>query len=111
MNKSQAMVWIIALRDGKYKQGEGSLHNKSDNTFCCLGVLNDIYPELNLAQRSTANLLNYGAIGLEDKNGYLIGLDVSLTDLNDGFCLDLGQLTFDEIADVIQAYYVEDIEW
>jgi hypothetical protein len=35
--------WCSALRSGEYQQGTGVLHRKSDNTFCCLGVLCDLY--------------------------------------------------------------------
>lgn len=31
--------WVAALRSGEYKQGKNLLHNREDNTFCCLGVL------------------------------------------------------------------------
>lgn len=34
-------IWVEALRSGKYNQGKGFL--KTDNGFCCLGVLCDIY--------------------------------------------------------------------
>lgn len=30
--------WVKALRSGKYKQGATELYNKTDNTYCCLGV-------------------------------------------------------------------------
>lgn len=43
MNKKIKEDWVKALRSGKYKQGKGELHNKEDNTFCCLGVLCDLY--------------------------------------------------------------------
>jgi len=33
--------WITALRSGEYAQGTGTL--KSDQGFCCLGVLCDLY--------------------------------------------------------------------
>lgn len=36
-------LWINALRSGKYKQTRQTLHNKYDNTYCCLGVSCDIY--------------------------------------------------------------------
>ena len=42
MNKRVKTQWIKALRSGKYKQGRGSLRNL-DNTYCCLGVLCDLY--------------------------------------------------------------------
>ncbi len=34
--------WIKALTSGKYRQGRTYLYNKSDNTFCCLGVVGSI---------------------------------------------------------------------
>jgi hypothetical protein len=33
--------WVAALRSGDYEQGKDTL--KSDNKFCCLGVLLDIH--------------------------------------------------------------------
>ena len=47
MNKEIAKLWVAALRSGKYKQGRGYLHSiKDDNeTFCCLGVLCDLYQQ------------------------------------------------------------------
>lgn len=35
--------WLHALRSGNYKQGVGRL--RTDDEFCCLGVLCDLYPE------------------------------------------------------------------
>jgi hypothetical protein len=32
--------WVVALRSGKYKQGDGSLH--TNDAFCCLGVACDL---------------------------------------------------------------------
>lgn len=40
MKESVAKEWIAALRSGKYKQGQGQL--KTQDKFCCLGVLCDI---------------------------------------------------------------------
>jgi hypothetical protein len=31
--------WVAALRSGDYKQGVGCLYTKTDNAYCCLGVL------------------------------------------------------------------------
>ena len=41
MNSKIKQQWLEALRSGEYKQGSGCL--KSDDEFCCLGVLSDIY--------------------------------------------------------------------
>jgi len=43
MNKRIKTRWLKALRSGKYKQGRYALRTKSDNGFCCLGVLCDLY--------------------------------------------------------------------
>lgn len=31
--------WVKALRSGEYKQTSSTLHERTDNTYCCLGVL------------------------------------------------------------------------
>lgn len=41
MNKRIKKLWIKALRSGKYKQGQNFL--RSNGTYCCLGVLCDVY--------------------------------------------------------------------
>jgi len=43
MKKSIMETWVRALRSGKYNQCKGQL--KNNNSFCCLGVLTDIYGE------------------------------------------------------------------
>ena len=42
MNKEAKEMWIDALRSGKYKQGKSFLKNY-DNTYCCLGVLVEVF--------------------------------------------------------------------
>lgn len=41
MNQEIKQKWVEALESGKYKQGKGRL--KSDDAYCCLGVLCDLY--------------------------------------------------------------------
>jgi hypothetical protein len=38
-------LWVKALRSGEYKQGKGALvvKGKQCDSFCCLGVLTDLY--------------------------------------------------------------------
>lgn len=47
MNNKQMQKWVTALRSGGYEQGKTYLRQKIKktgvNTFCCLGVLCDIY--------------------------------------------------------------------
>lgn len=40
MTENQAMLWVEALRSGKYKQTSG--HLKDKRGYCCLGVLCEI---------------------------------------------------------------------
>lgn len=42
MNQRIKKIWLEALRSGEYKKGVGCLR-ANDNTFCCLGVLCDLY--------------------------------------------------------------------
>lgn len=42
MKPSIKKIWIKALTSGKYRQGKGCL-KKGEKTFCCLGVLSDLY--------------------------------------------------------------------
>ena len=41
INSIIKQAWINALKSGEYKHGQYALHSK--DTFCCLGVLCDIY--------------------------------------------------------------------
>ena len=46
MKKRVLTKWLKALRSGKYKQGRGALcqiDKKGNESFCCLGVLCDMY--------------------------------------------------------------------
>lgn len=45
MKKEIADRWVKALRSGQYRQGTDYLHNPSDGTYCCLGVLCTLYDE------------------------------------------------------------------
>lgn len=108
MKRKDAMRWIKALRSGEYKQGTSLL--KSKEGFCCLGVLCEINPKLELnydfeiRQLNKFELPGYKKIGLETSIGRLGPFSPEskyLAALNDS------GYTFDEIADVIQIEYVE----
>ncbi len=47
MKKKIANMWVDALRSGEYTQGYRALcrvnHNDGSKTYCCLGVLCDLY--------------------------------------------------------------------
>jgi hypothetical protein len=120
MKKYYAQKWIKALRSGKYKQGKFKLYNMHHNTYCCLGVLNEIFPKLDLAGNEKSILQNYKKIGLNNERGYLCTANkdykCEFTTLNDtGLCIHETEIdeimfqpfTFDEIADIIQIEYIE----
>ena len=48
MKKEVADIWVKALTSKKYKQGKEFLcrvENNGDKSFCCLGVLTDLYQQ------------------------------------------------------------------
>jgi len=61
--------WIKALRSGKYKQGRGQLWRKSDNSYCCLGVLEAIQGNMTPTGTIHGTL---SAIARESAQGYYI---------------------------------------
>ena len=111
MNPQIKQKWVSALRSGDYQQGQNYL--RTDNGFCCLGVLCDLYGKENNAEWNLANNgHNYEFqdkeshlpssviewAGVEDSNPYIIGGIGTLSGLNDkGF-------TFNEIADLIEEH-------
>lgn len=110
--------WLEALRSGKYKQGKGALHNKSDDSYCCLGVLCEVMgvPEFHGdGDRESSEFINFGTIddfsstslpyqvrrvaGLLDGYGCFagpMGEDESLAHMNDTGA------SFEEIAKIIE---------
>lgn len=125
MDKEVKQKWIDALRSGKYQQIKGAL--KSENGFCCLGVLCDIYArEKNIEWKQGGEykklfyLFERNFTGLQDEicqwAGLPIGKDVILKDkLNEGinwsntlihytliYYNDNANKTFEEIADIIE---------
>lgn len=39
-------LWVKALRSGEYQQTTSVLHNATANSYCCLGVLCDLYTKV-----------------------------------------------------------------
>lgn len=48
MNNEIKQKWVDALRSGEYQQGRHQLRN--DDSYCCLGVLCDLFAENNPEQ-------------------------------------------------------------
>ena len=122
MNQRIKIAWVEALRSGEYEQTSGRLARGGDElqpptSFCCLGVLTDMYlKEKGLAWGSRGSLaqLNEEWKGLldeevqawaglrDDPSVRFDGSFTTLGSLNDGVCMDGEPLTFDQIADVIE---------
>ncbi len=129
MKKDVAKLWTKALRSGKYKQGKWTLRNY-DNSFCCLGVLCDIYnTEKKKSKKKTLTVTKvndkidgkcykYGSYtcylppvvkkwaGIKTKQGQFSDVKngewYTLSGLNDGD-FGRGSKSFDKIADIIDA--------
>lgn len=111
-------LWLTALRSGEYAQGSMRLQ-RSDNTFCCLGVLCDLAVKAGVIAEPVQELNNgsymYGSVQNSaflprevaqwadvDRWGQLRdGPDTShdLASMNDNGA------TFEAIADVIENHF------
>ncbi len=110
-----AQKWADGLRSGKYRQGRYRLEN-SDHELCCLGVACKIFiPDEDLRKSdgiiigSYPSCLNQPAVPLwlEEINKDLINkINKSFSVLND---VTDDNLTFDEIADIVELVYVHRI--
>lgn len=117
--KENLLRWADALESGEYAQGTGTLHRRSNNTYCCLGVAAKVAPDEVLQACGTQRRpMTGGQIdrGLElvegdetwsnfltDGLGQLHGLDVG-TQSRIARLNDEGQITFEEIASAVRGY-------
>lgn len=109
MNEAVKKKWLQALRSGEYEQGFYFLYK--DDSFCCLGVLCDLYLTEHKKKWDKINnpiktideekkLLPESVIkwaGLQEKSPKLFNGN-SLISINDD-----RRLKFDQIADLIEA--------
>jgi len=127
MTNEQVKQWTDALRSGEYKQGKGALCNV--NGFCCLGVLCDLHG-LSYKKFSAINTLTYfhkskskasidflpldfaNELSLNNRGNptdflktYNLGLAPHLTGRSLSELNDEEGVTFEEIADVIEAWH------
>lgn len=91
MNQKVKQQWIQALRSGEYQQGDRGLcrigideNGKEVKTYCCLGVLSDLYINAhpNEAEWATVDNLSKG-LGMQDM------LEFKLKGVEGGTCLFL----------------------
>lgn len=92
ITKAECLQWIADLRSGEYKQGQDSLYTKSEDSYCCLGVLaSKCMPDINWKQ---FRHLTPTYIYLPDRPK---NFETILVIQN-----DVSRKTFAEIADYIQ---------
>jgi hypothetical protein len=109
MNPQIKQKWVSALRSGEYQQTQRYL--RTDNGFCCLGVLCDLYGKENNVEWNLANnghnyefqefesYLPSSVVewsGIEEVNPLVNDEESTLANLNDSGS------TFEQIADVIE---------
>lgn len=89
MDKQIKQRWIDALRSGDYIQGAGRLHDPEENSFCCLGVLCDLY----IKDHSKSTAWSFGPSVNEEAinatEGYLPGEVIDWAKLQSSFSGDL----------------------
>ena len=97
-------TWIKALKSGKYKQGRLTLHNKKNDSYCCLGVANKV---CKLGEHEDFDFLEeqFEDLGLISSSGEIIdgfkfprgkNKYIGLTSMNDS------GVTFNKIAEFIE---------
>lgn len=103
MNPEIKTKWIAALRSGEFKQGQGKL--RTGDTFCCLGVLCELYRRttgdgvwtgshfLMASDVLPSSVRNWA--GLTHSNPVIFDDATSLAEKNDA------GVSFSEIADII----------
>ncbi len=109
MNNEVKQEWLKALRSGDYKQGEGQLRN--GDTYCCLGVLTDLYCKQNngdswndVASYSDGRLPHRVRTWADLQSGDpRVGHDDNGTMTNLSALNDSGR-SFNDIADLIERY-------
>ena len=116
-SKKDIQKWIDALRSGKYKQGYSELQSDEEH-FCCLGVACKAFIPEEKQEFSGFDDTLYGILPnsqpfapewlVNIDRDFLLrtggGAEHPLSYFNDGY-----KLTFDEIADILQAVYIEEV--
>lgn len=121
--KKDIQKWIDALRSGLYKQGRGHLQTKKG--YCCLGVACDIFIPKERQIRDAQWLLTGDTPYQQYAPYWLTTISANITSkVNPGVpnshvatgdyiyvpeWNDKYKYTFDEIADILQAIYIEKV--
>lgn len=92
--KANRLKWIAALRSGKFKQCDGTMHESG--AHCCLGVAEILFGHPDAFDYQAVQC----SLGLRDECGEM-SKSSSLVGLNDGHD-DGRKHTFAQIADIIE---------
>lgn len=110
-NENNIKKWCAALRSGKYKQTTGSLQNLQG--YCCLGVACKIFiSETDLTTGPSSTIR--GSMPDEQRHApkWLKDINESFFNKTAGYLSsfnDAEWLTFDEIADLLEAVYIHKV--
>jgi hypothetical protein len=110
--KKNIQKWIDALRSGKYTQCEDRL--QKNNSFCCLGVACKIFisEKDQVMQPNTQQLFGITPQDQPKAPTWLKKINLQFeTDSHESFIEymnDIENMSFDEIADMLQLVYIED---
>jgi len=109
--KKQIEKWCKALRSGNYKQTTGEL--QSTEGFCCLGVACKVFIPVDKLRLSSDGFLKGGLPSYQQASPkwlrnvshlFYERMGRHLSSLNDD-----EKLTFDEIADCLEAVFIHEV--
>lgn len=123
VDKKDIKKWVKALRSGEYKQTNYTLQDKRG--FCCLGVAcklfvpedkqalspgtGELYGDTPTEQVFAPRWLKDISVDMLHKTGErLVTLNDGATVSRSSYC-GVPSLTFDEIADVLEAVYIHEV--
>lgn len=92
MTPERIVRWVHALESGDYKQGRSNMYKRSEDVYCCLGVLSKINGKKEDEIENRAYPYEFEFCGCGDHSPL-----TAFATLNDKH-----KLTFDQIAQVIR---------
>lgn len=110
MNKQNITKWVKALRSGEYKQTRGMLQNNKG--FCCLGVACKIFISEKNQTLNDNDLLYGGLVDQLNATQWLKNINGNFNNKTQKTFIklnDIDKLTFDEIADLLEAVYIHKV--
>ena len=100
MNAETKAKWLVALRSGKYQQGQGYL--RTGDKYCCLGVLCDIQEPKKWTPAGSGGLWSHCGMELMPSTALSSKSELGIWDAKDLSIMNDAGKTFDEIAQHIE---------